>query len=762
MLSQNSTPSHPATSIPSHPATSTPKRPPLSAHRVPSSSGCRRPPLEFVSSSGGTKASQAISSIVLDKGNKVVQARTHMAKDLVAKPRTIPICTGSKEAKASQVKNAVKSNHKSATTDQSCPTKGRNTGRYKCKGEEETSLAKESPCFNDTSYLLPNRQGLPGLTFKKAQSTTPNPSPLVDDVYTNFADDNLEKQQDPSPANLYTEPLKPSPPATTKQLNSSTGSNVSKASHLALSDISTTCLNRSGQTRTFNLSAVPKPKKKTTRKGKKAPQSSSNCSSLNSTAISERELLAIPDSMPTKTAQDTKPTTGNTATRRGLRKRTTVADPEDSDSSWEATPTKQTKPNVQLKGKVKSKPPNASKKAKPKAVLTGARTRKRPYANAKAHFSSFDLSESDLEQETAAKAKRVVEARKRRRRNVDQLSPESLIFRELKLKHLPPELHPTTEPPELHPTTTESEKQSVKQKNESVNASPVDQSIATTATSKRKKRVIDELYDFSPQPVSPAVGLEVPKVPVSTGQNHLASPQPLSPLASNPNKESVHKNKSNEISGKRWQSRVEMETTPQRATNNLSKRSGKPWFLQDLDHDTTARSLIKEFEEEEELQGKSRREVYCSEITPKSPIQPQYHLDQVPPAPKKKRPRRRSSGYFSSYYSTHQSDSEESNHSSIKYSPQPTVSPRSPQVQADEDITGGFAEICHHLVAQSGRKATNKNVPMTIQSEKEPKASESKREEREIRNRIQSSDVTLTQVSRVTILACLCVSILLL
>ena len=225
----------------------------------------------------------------------------------------------------------------------------------------------------------------------------------------------------PIKTRTYYQQLKSSPSAK-KQLNTSMSSTCSTASRTALADISNVALNRGGQTRVFNFSAVQQ------KKGKKCKNQKirSNCSSLNTTVNSECEPIAIPDSLP---LNQTQRSSGKQSTSTSKRKQPVLPkseslsdvyeyDEELEDSTWELSPPKAKKakkapakqtakaPTRQAAkapkqapkqtAKTRVNPPRAKKPAtKPKSnvILSSARTKSKPSSL----LSSFDLSLSDDE-----------------------------------------------------------------------------------------------------------------------------------------------------------------------------------------------------------------------------------------------------------------------------------------------------------------------------------------------------------------------------
>lgn len=644
-------------------------------------------------------------------------------------------------------------------------------------------------------------------TRKKIQ-----PPPTTNDMHDNFVEtDDFNKASPPLPVcqapsiptdtrftEKYEEPLKLSPPSysTKKHHNSSFCSNTSGGSNrsrMALVDISKACLNRGGQKRVFNLSAVcavPKQKRKRNRNQK---TNNSNCTSLNSTANSAKELNAIPDSLPLNAAKK-KPSNivskGNCddSSRKQQYKRVCMSvkdDTSDDDSdddldrSWQVSPPKQKKFKRAPTQYGKPKPVAAKRKPKSKAILTSARTKSRPYPNAKTDLSSFDMTDCDFEPDeslerghgrTVAKSR----AGQNRKKMNTYLSPVSSAFSALKKKA-------TLKPSNKHAKKSKAVKSVVPEV--SLVSEPLaeeDMVVETTreATSGRKKRIIDDIYEprLSPQDLSLSFNDDSRSVkhpkrsasPDSDGSPVCVERPSKFPKAKKPREAPM--------------------VTPHRASLGAGSTAKKGQTQQSNSTvNFTARTLLKDFEEEEEDKEEEEEQAGGEKATTESARMKEEAALQsacrskdlmikqrVPRAPKKQP--RRSSGYYSSHYTSNRSDSESSTsgkdgkdieaiqdenqqllsafpcHSTLTT---PASSLHPSQVGANENITKGFAEICHSLIAQSGRKAplssvhTKENVSFKNKPQAKSTRKKSEMIQRGEQDDLVPTDVTLTQLSRV-------------
>lgn len=422
-------------------------------------------------------------------------------------------------------------------------------------------------------------------------------------VYDDFMDTSGYMRGDSnSPSDTYTIPLKLVDKATSsaafkKQHNSSLSSVGSNRSQTALADISNACLNRGGQRRVFNLSAIPK---KNGKKKSRKTANSSNSTSLNSSINSETELKAIPDSLPLNATQSghgkppnnaSKQTQSNSGKRQSkrncvvLKNNQSVRESDsDDDSSWEASPPKQKRskrapPATKPKAGHKPAAAAARKGGKSKVILTSARTKNKPYVPQ----SSFDLTEYDFEQEFSEKSMmdRVGHAKAKHSH-----SPVSSVFSDLRKK------------------APSKEGQGSGRGKEGKTAGPLASPLAASCAEKehaakadKKKRAIDDLYDPDFSPV--AADSETSK------RHNKASYRPS--LLDAPKRQGSSKNTG---------PRNEPTMTPRSRTT--SGRTGKGYPKRsDPATNFPARALLKEFEEEEE-EGESEEERCVSRSIVKS------------------------------------------------------------------------------------------------------------------------------------------------
>ena len=357
-------------------------------------------------------------------------------KPLSTKDRPLTRSRVSASVKATGGGGTVRSAQKVLPAEEPSKLRGKAAGKPPGKAPPRDSLAVHSK-----AAVAP-----------RANITVPsvNTGETAASVYDDFMDTSGYVRGDStSPSNTYTIPLKPVDEATSsaafkKQHNSSLSSVGSNRSRTALADISNACLNRGGQRRVFNLSAMTK---KNGRKKPRKAANSSNCTSLNSSVNSsvnsEVELKAIPDSLPLNTTQTgrgkavtgaAKQTQSSSGKRRRKRSCVVPKDDEsdsDDDSSWEVSPPKQkrskrapaaAKPKVGAKGRKLATA--AGKGERSKVILTSARTKNKLCVPQ----SSFDLTEYDFDQEFSEKSVRERAKAKHSR------SPVSSVFSELRKK----------------------------------------------------------------------------------------------------------------------------------------------------------------------------------------------------------------------------------------------------------------------------------------------------------------------------------------
>ena len=419
-------------------------------------------------------------------------------------------------------------------------------------------LKNKTQFVNMSSYQEPVKSAPTVARFNKANVTTDHHtegttlprSPI--EVYDDFTDANIGMrcEEDTSlglqaivcqdsyvPTEERSTHLKSSP--SKKQLNNSVGSSASATSsksRTALSDVTSTCLNRGNQRRVFNLSAVPKKKEK----GNKKPKfkSASNSSSLNSTLSCEHDLNAIPDSLPTQrgrtsSVSNTSKTQNNTSNKRKYKRvcmpvkyNDTSLDDTNSDNSldsnmdvsWELSPPKQKKmkkPPASPKHSTFTKQKSSiAKKADKKVILTSARTKKGPNAKSRTQVSSFEITESDFELDLdGTKPKqtreRVAIAKRKMKTSADCMSPQSAQFRELETEHQ--KIRLATEPGSGNKKNETSRRPTIENstlKNDLISVPSISESRSNR--NRRSKRLLDTVYDLPlspPEPTSSSIPL---------------------------------------------------------------------------------------------------------------------------------------------------------------------------------------------------------------------------------------------------------------
>lgn len=186
-----------------------------------------------------------------------------------------------------------------------------------------------------------------------------------------------------------TVPLKSSPSVAKKQLDSSFYSSVSLGSvksRTVLSDIANTFLNRGGQQRLFNLSAMPK-----VRKRRRKQKHSSTCSSFNTSAASEH-YLCVPDSMPLDVTERSNRSTRSAVSKRKYKRACLSRDHSvegEVDQSWRGS-----SPKHKI---CKTAHIGQASKAGSRTMLASARTKRGPNGKSKLYVASFDITDSDYE-----------------------------------------------------------------------------------------------------------------------------------------------------------------------------------------------------------------------------------------------------------------------------------------------------------------------------------------------------------------------------
>ncbi len=673
--------------------------------------------------------------------------------------------------------------------------------------------------------LLPNKTPTgQDITQKKKKSQCQS-IPAGNDVYADFTADSDDLDEEPKnsikvPMILsrpkYTMALKSNSSAPSKKkLDSSIGSNVSAASNKSrttLNDISNASIQRGGQKRIFTLSAAPK-KKKNKKVIKKSSRGSSVCSSLNSTIISELELNAIPDSMPQKDDKNSSQFHQNASGKRQYKRVCLTTedhhrDSLDSDSnnldpSWEVPP-KQKKPKKQIVSKKKFSNDVSKKAESSKVMLTSARTKKGPNSKAKARVSSFEITESDFEQDDFInRPQTAVKYKSNNSKTATNTSskPSSCVPKTCNTSARARKKNdikkPVTKDPEMSTRTT----------------APAPQPRnGGTARGNREKRVIDEIYNVvSPLPPPPVSFLSTTEV-AGSDDHYVHEPQLSSkPLPSNCQLDRFSKiTDSKRSSAKKlekellsplevpgldiYDPQLSLEPSPSECTiNHFSNNSKRPLKADGLPKakkprkeaakppepqskttkvpqavssfkptlTSTAKSLLQEFEDEEEEEDEKllrKEDVNKSSFETKPPC----------------RQLRKSSGYYSNCFDGYLSDSESSKEDSVLEEtnnnrhfqsshgsplpnfPSPVASPLSLcslQAEADEGITKGFEAVCHNLIAQSRKKDTREDTLIPAKAQAKAKIRKATKinmgeKRRDCEDEIAPA-VTLTQISKV-------------
>ena len=574
-----------------------------------------------------------------------------------------------------------------------------------------------------------------------------------------------------------------SPPLASKHLNSSNAFMFeSYKPRVPLNDVSNACLKRGGQKRVFNLSSVPKQRRKIATKHKK-----SNSSSLNSSAASEYQ--AIPDSIPLDTTQKSNASgssqtgmmanSASTGKRRYKRTCIPVRDDsnspgsslDDPDSSWEISPPKEKKSKKVSKSL--SSENDKSKTATTKPVLASARTKKRPRVKGGVHISSFELTDSDLEQDSGVtetkKPKKGIAAGKRKRTSGEPVTE----FDDLKKST-------TALSAVLNKGTGEKNNRNT---NTEIATLPPAKSHAKKSRSiyGSKRRVIDDMYD----PL-PALSPEVSKTEIISHNTKSPSVDEDVGMRNEPPK------------SKRRRKEPEVKEKEDNILAKTTRRSPQTKSLHKPARKNTLRALLREDEKEKDRnsggkQMESERESDCEsdcdqwsgkpmeldcdepkEVSFKSTTK-QNSITRLQLGQLKQS--RRSSGYHSKNNSVSESSpfandgiidtgatldiyrgalqDKEDQVSNLSTPPAFTtpltpLSVASSEVEADLDITTRFEKICHSLVAKSGKEdtavVTTTHIPAKVMTKKKSVNAENKSQ-----GNLESStgNITLTQLSRV-------------
>ena len=759
-------------------------------------SGAAQPADSVLTGKGGTSATQPAAQ---------QDSRAPTGKKSAAKPAK-PAPAGKKSG-AAKPANAKQDSAPALTTrskgqsakaaEKSAPAATRSNGgkaivtkqkSLSSKTVENTSRKKTAISDNTGTQKINQRLAIVDTSHQgkeRSLSRLKKPqSPL--DVYDDFMEMDGPSRESADRPETYIVPLKSSPSEPYKRKHNSSlcssSSAASTKSRTALGDISQAYLNRGGQKRMFNLSAVPKKKVK---KNKNQKVNHSNCSSLNSSMVNfEAGVKAIPDSLPLNATQQ-----GHKSSKAGEKrqyKRVCMvlkdsfhedenSEEDNMDSSWELSPPSRKKakgvpPSTKQKDRVYKSKPDVPKKAVSKATLTSARTKSKPYTKASIYMPSFELTGSDLDEygeEQGQKQWERVDWNRRRPRN-ETRSPGSTAFSELRKKASIKGKASTAGGQKMNPPV-----------------SPILPGRGRNSHRVTNLQARDDIYEPQLSPVVPHYSPLTEHPPLVTQTQNSKRLKTSTETSQN-----LARHKQGEASGRKeqpWNDTV----TPHRASSSgksggkLDKRYSEP---------AAPRALLRDFEEEEEEEeeeehlsgeeprvGAVPRDIAGEESANRS--RKRIIIEKAPAAPKKQP--RRSSGYHSSYHTSYHSNIEADDsttgsfcevqgHQVSRKSPHlphplqvgadalsPQHLPRPSQVGADEGITKSFAEICHNLVAQSGKKGSSvaaKKNPATkserkltappmkgkSKSRKRPRNEEMEDEEEE------GHEVTNSQISKVS------------
>ena len=564
-------------------------------------------------------------------------------------------------------------------------------------------------------------------------------SPMIADICP-------QSSQSPPNVEMLTLPPKSSPTiGIKKKLSSSSSSSVSMGSvksRTVLSDITNACLNRGGQQRLFNLGALPKVRK--SRKKKKNP--SSTCSSFNTSAVSEYNLHAIPDSMPLDATQRSSRSTRSvnvSASKRKSKRACTYRDysvDDDSNQSWSISPPKQKRRKTTYIGQ--------ANKVESRIMLASARTKRGPNAKSKLRVASFDITDSDYENVDSVQPTKP--RSKSRRRGCEKTKNNGSTFDDLEDKDL-----------KINHGRRMWGKEALKAKDMDV-LSPGN----NPAYMESRRRIIDDIYkpQISPEPL--------PLRPTHKLTRAKMSRQSKPRIDPNDNHDELP-------SAKR--SRKSTNGALQNAPSKNKPPSGKGLVESDIDE-------LKDNIQEE--QSWSQFHSYNQEVLDAishgtTSVKTNNFLAT------RKQPRRDGS-YSNSYYEGYvsygySSDKDTGNktcggagsskplqavvqNEEVEMSPLPPPTPppltsTSPSpaslpipindmTKVSKNIVQGFEDICHRLVTQSGRRGTvYAQNPTTVRTSVDAKPNRSqielKTSMRPKKDGDGESTVTLTQLSRV-------------